>query len=61
MRKDTKFNVLLTSDDTLKAMFECKHDRVVCVKCICLGKCEHDCPECFEDEHGKQLTLPEGD
>jgi hypothetical protein len=56
-RKDIKFNVGRTSDATLKALFECAHDEVVCVKCLGLGKCEHDCKKCFEEAHGKQLNL----
>lgn len=59
-RKDIKFDVGI-KDATLVALFECAHDNVVCVKCLGLGKCEHDCRECFEKAHGRQRNLPKGD
>lgn len=57
MRKDQHFNVKLTSDDSLKALFECQHDEIVCVKCIGRGSCPHDCERCREERDGSQLHL----
>ena len=53
MRKDIKLDVGI-EDATLVALFECPHENAVCVKCLGLGKCEHDCAKCFEDVHGKR-------
>lgn len=56
-RKDQHFNVSLTSDDSLKALFECSHDEVVCAKCLGLGYCVHDCEKCRDERDGQQLNL----
>lgn len=55
-RKDIKFDVGV-SDATLVALFECEHGECVCVKCLGLGRCPHDCKPCDEAINGKQLDL----